>query len=235
METNNKTLSVQKEAAENPEATQKIDPADRKDLTKQFERLEEMYKNRTKARNGKIISEFKWKRLANLFKRKSVGTDSSPTPEIESAVRIQPPEKWSLCRLRQNGRELVRNRIELSVKLKKARERNRIAKERLSQQNGLGDFSLVKLEEERQQIDVNVKIKEKRRTRKKRQRQKPRETAEERLLRLELMRSRRIANETKEERSKRLNRERRSRQLRNWREKDQRATQQQDVQQDMGN
>lgn len=256
MEVNNKILTEHKESsAEKEETTDKVETVEQNEPAEQNEPSEILQVGDTpryygphpqpKRKNGKFTSRKRYNHLANLFKRKSV--DPSPTTEtIESTEPIEPPEppeQWTTRRLRQNGRELVRNRIkadadyELSVKFENTRERSRIAKRlsRLKQKNGFPALKLVKVEENVD--DTNVKIEDCRRPTKK---LNGPETPEQRSLRLERLRIKRaneteqqrfariecvkrgnlkrLLMETEEERSKRIERHRAARRRRYWRE-----------------
>lgn len=233
MEVNNRTLSEQEETADKIEtAHETVVPVEQNQPAEQNEPSEKLQPTQKtsngegdstiyygphpqpKRKNGKFKSRKKYNHLANLFKRKSV--DPSPTTEtIESTERIEPPEppeQWTTCRLRQNGRELVRNRIksdadyDLSVKLEISRERDRITKQRsrLKQLNGFPDLNLVKVEENVDDTDVKTKdcrrrIRKRDGNQRARKHVRPPETPVQRALRLERLRIKR-ANETEEQR-----------------------------------
>ncbi len=150
-----------------------------------------------KGKNGKYIKRKKWSRPANFFKRKSVDP-SSPTTEIESTEPAEPPEEWKPSRLRQNGRELVLNRIKavsediLTLKSDKAwlALAKRCTSKRLSQ---LNDCS-IKVEDGLHEKKVTGN--------KRRKEEKLHNPAENRCSR----RVRRLANETEEQRYIRIER-----------------------------
>lgn len=131
--------------------------------------------------------------FGNLYSKKSVDLDASPTTKRKSNKPIkplEPPEQWAPCRLRQKKRELVLKRIradveyELCVKKEIKREKilyqKRLAEGLLSKQNGFVDLRLVKVkeqqeekqQEEQQQVDIDVKIKDCKRIKKEKPRKK---------------------------------------------------------------
>lgn len=156
MEVNEKTLS------DHTEPSEEIKPAELLQPTQVPLKPQQNRKKRGKGRPRK--------RTFNFKKRQCADQDPSPTGPPEP---LEPPEKWTACRLRRLARESFRKKFavlaeeeklyRLEVKRQGYERRSQIAKamrteERLLQQEASAKLSSVNVKEE-QPVDMDAQVK----------------------------------------------------------------------------